>query len=140
MLVPSVINMDEDEILYITENVKFFEKLGFKLKINLQNIEILSLPVQFINADLDGVFTSVFQLSEDSKDLEHNFENAKQSIIATIACHNSIRTNQALSKEECISLVVQLQQCDNPYSCPHGRPIVWKLNISQIDSQFDRTY
>ena len=61
-------------------------------------------------------------------------------VLATIACHSSIRKGQPLSNAECISLYKQLIKCDIPYSCPHGRPAIWKMTLSEIDSNFYRTY
>ena len=61
-------------------------------------------------------------------------------MVATMACHTSIRTGQKLDIPLMNDVYYNLLDCDNPYSCPHGRPIVWKMNIHEIDSKFDRTY
>jgi DNA mismatch repair protein MutL len=57
-----------------------------------------------------------------------------------MACHSSIRSGQKLTVEEMRGLYNQLIDCENPYSCPHGRPAVWKLRLEDIDSNFERTY
>jgi DNA mismatch repair protein MutL len=64
----------------------------------------------------------------------------QESILATLSCHSSIRSGQKLYPEEMKSLVDNLENCDNGTSCPHGRPIIWKLKLEEIDSNFYRTY
>jgi DNA mismatch repair protein MutL len=140
LLVPIHINKEEEEIVYLRENIDFYEKIGFILSFDDSGVLVESVPVEFVGSDIEVMFNDVLELSDDRRDLIRNFDRAREDILATIACHTSIRTNQRLAREECISIVEQLLACKNPYSCPHGRPIVWKLSLSEIDKNFDRTY
>ena len=63
-----------------------------------------------------------------------------EDIIATVACHGSVRSGQSLTVPECIEIFNSLKKCENPFSCPHGRPAVWKLQRTEIDTNFLRTY
>ena len=123
------------------ENLKeFFSDLGFKYSINKSEINIESVPVEFVNVDLKALFDEVFALGDESRDISKELNKLKDDILATISCHTSIRSGQSLHREEMIDIYSKLIKCENPYSCPHGRPIVWKLTLSEIDSKFDRTY
>lgn len=123
------------------ENLKpFFSDLGFNYTIKDSQINIESVPVEFVNADLKLLFDEVFALGDESRDISKELNKLKDDILATISCHTSIRSGQSLHREEMIDMYNKLIKCENPYSCPHGRPIVWKLTLSEIDSKFDRTY
>ena len=98
------------------------------------------MPVEFVNSDFKKVFEEIFSLEEDIELLKKNFKKLRDDILATISCHNSIRSGQRLQKEEMLDIYNKLMDCQNPYSCPHGRPAVWKLSLSEIDSNFERTY
>lgn len=59
--------------------------------------------------------------------------------IATMACKASIKANMRLSYEEQASLLNELFTCQNPYTCPHGRPTIIQFNRYQLEKMFKRT-
>lgn len=140
LLVGSKVEISSQEISYISENKKFFEQLGFEFNINEDELEIIAVPTEVVGSDYTEVFKSLFELDQDSLDLSKNFEKAKTDMIATIACHSSVRKGQKLNPVEMKSILKDLMKCENPYSCPHGRPAIWKLKIEEIDKHFLRTY
>jgi len=141
MLVPTSIQMSTIDLEYLKEQRNFFESLGFGYTVSDEQIKVTAIPSEYIGSDIETTFNSIFEeLSSSERDLQNNFDRAKQGILATIACHSSIRAQQFLHEQELKSLVLQLLECDNPYSCPHGRPIVWKMTLNEVDKNFDRTY
>ena len=54
------------------------------------------------------------------------------------ACKASVKANRSLSDEEISSLLNALSECDNPYTCPHGRPVLLKLTRGDIEKLFKR--
>ncbi|MDO9332978.1 MAG: DNA mismatch repair endonuclease MutL [Dehalococcoidales bacterium] len=61
-----------------------------------------------------------------------------EAIIKTLACHGAVRAGQTLTDEEIRSLIRQLEQTENPYNCPHGRPTLIHLSIRQLEREFGR--
>lgn len=59
-------------------------------------------------------------------------------MIATCACHSSIRFNHALSMDQMESILEDLVQCDQPYHCPHGRPTVVSMSLKELAKEFER--
>jgi DNA mismatch repair protein MutL len=59
-------------------------------------------------------------------------------MLTILACHSSIRAGQTLSPDEMRQLLVQLEQCQAPRTCPHGRPTMILLSTSQLERQFGR--
>ena len=80
------------------------------------------------------------------QDVLDNFRNERKSTytrmekkkIATMACHHSIRFNRALTIQEMNEVVRQLNDCENPYHCPHGRPTFVILNEKDLAKEFLR--
>lgn len=58
--------------------------------------------------------------------------------IATMACHHSIRFNRILNNDEMGEVVSQLENCHQPYHCPHGRPTFICIVESQLEREFLR--
>jgi DNA mismatch repair protein MutL len=59
-------------------------------------------------------------------------------MLTTLACHSSVRAGQSLSLEEMRQLLAQLEQCQAPRTCPHGRPTMILLSGTQLERQFGR--
>ncbi|MQF82136.1 MAG: DNA mismatch repair endonuclease MutL [SAR202 cluster bacterium] len=59
-------------------------------------------------------------------------------LIATIACHASVRAGQSLSIDDCKNLVRQLEQTERPNTCPHGRPTIVRLRANDLEREFKR--
>jgi len=138
LLVPEEIDMDAGSLEFVKENIDLFNNLGFNIEISKDKMLIKSLPVEFVNANLKELINEILELDLDV--LQKDLDRLKKDIVATMACHTSIRTGQDLDIPLMKDVYYNLLDCENPYSCPHGRPIVWKMSIEEIDSKFDRTY
>jgi DNA mismatch repair protein MutL len=139
LLVPQVLTFSKEEILFLDEFKDFFESMGFKYIVKGDTIEITSTPVEF-TIDIEKMFREIFELAENPEVLKQKFDKVKTDVLATIACHTSVRKGQKLDYSEMRSIYEELLNCENPYSCPHGRPAIWKLKLSEIDKNFERTY
>jgi DNA mismatch repair protein MutL len=58
--------------------------------------------------------------------------------LMVMACHNAIRANQQLSQVQVKAMLKQLDACDNPSHCPHGRPIWIQWTVKELEKQFQR--
>jgi len=140
LLIPEKIIFSPLQLLLLEEHQKFFSELGFIYSIDEDTISLKTVPAEYSEADYKQIFLDIFELEEDVSNLKRNFVKRKEDILATISCHGSVRSGQKLMKDEMIDVINSLKKCKNPYSCPHGRPIVWTLKLSEIDSHFERTY
>lgn len=140
LLVPFEIEMSEIEIIGMEELREFFTKIGFEYEIQDNKVYISSAPVEFIKTDFKRFFEEIFSLSDDIRNISKEILRLEEDIYATMACHGSVRSGQLLRREEMIDIYKKLIDCENPYSCPHGRPAVWKMKLSEIDMNFERTY
>ena len=58
--------------------------------------------------------------------------------IATMACKAAVKANMRLSEKEARSLIDQLMKLENPYNCPHGRPVIISYGKTEIEKLFKR--
>ncbi|MDD2217745.1 MAG: DNA mismatch repair protein MutL, partial [Eubacteriales bacterium] len=75
---------------------------------------------------------------ESAGELKGDFDEAKSEKIAMQACKMAVRANDMLSFEGAEALIKQLSLCENPYSCPHGRPTFVKITKGEIEKLFKR--
>jgi DNA mismatch repair protein MutL len=59
-------------------------------------------------------------------------------IIKSLACHSAVRAGKILTDDEMRELIRQLEQCNLPNTCPHGRPTMLQLTIGQMEKEFGR--
>ena len=139
-LVPIEIELKKEEALFLDEARDFFENIGIIYEVEDNKLKIKTAPTSFSESNFEKLFNEIFSLEDNIATLGKNLEKRRDDLLATISCHSSIRSGQKLSREEMLNLFKELSECDNPYSCPHGRPAVWKLTLPEIDNNFERTY
>ena len=73
-------------------------------------------------------------------DPEGTVESVVDDILGDLACHPSIKGNTSLREGTVSGLLDALDDCENPYACPHGRPTVIELSTEEIEDRFERDY
>jgi DNA mismatch repair protein MutL len=63
----------------------------------------------------------------------------RHRLAASYACRTAIKAGEKLSTQEMQSLIDHLFQTENPFVCPHGRPVVIKLSLQELDYRFGRS-
>lgn len=94
----------------------------------IENLDISSLNLK------DLLVNSIDKLSED-KDRKEWYE----SMLATIACHSSVRAGQKMANEDMKLLLTQLESTKFPQTCPHGRPTMFEFSFNEMKRKFLRT-
>ena len=61
-------------------------------------------------------------------------------LLADFACYPSITGNTSLTEGRVVDLLDRLDDCSNPYACPHGRPVVIRLDHDELEARFERDY
>ncbi len=76
------------------------------------------------------------QFSREEQSL--NLEKIRARIAASIACHAAIKVNMPLEQNKMEWLLSELSKTDHPYACPHGRPVVLRYSVKDIQKAFKR--
>lgn len=103
---------------------------------SLKSYIVRSIPLWLNQNDLTRFMQDLMDrfLSES----KINQEILRESVIATMACHRSVRFNQALTPVEMRHIIEELSVCKQPYHCPHGRPTLVKQNAQSLWKDFER--
>ncbi len=67
-------------------------------------------------------------------------EAAADELLADMACYPSIKGNTSLTDGSVVGLLEALDDCTNPYACPHGRPVIIEFDTDEIEGRFERDY
>ncbi|MDU5376837.1 DNA mismatch repair endonuclease MutL [Peptoniphilus lacydonensis] len=136
LIKPEIIELNQVEYDKIENYLDLFVKLGFKIEdfgdntIVLREVPmIFGLPtyVNFIRDIIDSL----------DKDISSNYEADLYKIMKK-ACKASVKAGDDLSDMEVEALIRDLKNCENPYTCPHGRPTVIEVSKRTISKLFLR--
>ncbi len=137
LLFPISFKLNPIEFSAVQEIRKELEKLGFRFEIiSNGTLEIFAVPNDIINRNEIEIFKEIVNSFVANNSV--GISNIQEYLLATYSCKAAIKTGQSLSKEEIESLVFQLYECEIPFACPHGRPIVIELSLEELDKTFCR--
>ena len=134
LLFPITLDLSPEEYRTYKKTKSLLRELGVAFKeFSQRTIVIDSLPtdVHVGREEIVNLFKELDELGNVMKE--------KDEVAKVIACHTAIRAGQKLSVVEMRSLVDRLFACDNPYTCPHGRPVVLKFSLEELAARFGRT-
>ncbi len=137
LLVPVSISFTKSEVLFVESNMEAFNKIGFTLEpIGELDYIIRRVPIWAKIDNLDAIIYDIL-----SKMIEGNKVDViyfRDHIAKMIACKASIKANHQISKNEVDYLVSHLNECKNPYTCPHGRPTIIRFSAKELEEMFER--
>ncbi len=124
-------NYDEKHIKQLEENGIFTERYVDR------SIKVTEIPSFLNDDDLESVINDT--VHSCLNDEVTNPVDLLHLTIANIACKMSIRANHLMSSLEMEGLIKELNKCDNPSNCPHGRPTIIRISKDDIEKIFRRT-
>jgi DNA mismatch repair protein MutL len=137
LLNPEVIEFSSSEATLLKERMAILRSLGFDLEpFGERTIKIRALPVVVLNLGAETALRSVVEdIEEDETPLASRIED---QIIARVCKRAAIKAGQVLSLKEQEKLIYDLEQCEYPRSCPHGRPTMVHFPVAMLERQFGR--
>jgi len=138
LLVPITITVSENEAEQTEQHLELFEKLGFEIsRTGLEALAIRQVPTLLADSDIAKLIRDVLadlsQFGTSSRLQEHELE-----ILATSACHNSVRANRHLTINEMNNLLRDMEKTERSNQCNHGRPTWIELELKELDNLFLR--
>lgn len=135
LLVPEIIELTNSEMNNFLENKSIFRNLGFDIEeFGNNSVAIRSVPLLFGVPKIKELF---YDLLDNINNIKSNYDT-KLDKIMKIACTKAVKSGDHMSKIEILSLFEQLKKCNNPHSCPHGRPTVLEMSKTDIEKAFLR--
>jgi DNA mismatch repair protein MutL len=137
LMVPIRVRMDRGDTVLAEENRAMIEGLGFDFNLlGPDEVVIRAIPVEISGENAGEVFLGLVDGIEISGNQEADV--VEKEAIYQMACKNSVKANTALSEIEIKSLLSQLLGLENPYTCPHGRPVILTLTRRGLEKIFKR--
>jgi DNA mismatch repair protein MutL len=113
--------------------------LGFELEpFGGKTVLLRAVPDLLRDADPKPLLLDVLHgLSEGTR--PELAQDRLDHIFATMACHSVVRAGDVLGRDEVVALLAQLDAVDLRSHCPHGRPVLLRMSIGEIERRFGRT-
>lgn len=136
LVLPVIINVNNQEDNFLQENQKVFEQIGFKIEeYGKCCYRVFEIPFVLAGKDINEYFQDVFKNLNTfvNKPLDFIKDDLCQK-----ACKSSVKAGNKLSNEEIKILIDSLATNKSTLLCPHGRPIIVKLTRTDIEKWFKR--
>jgi DNA mismatch repair protein MutL len=138
LLVPLTLAVSEREAAAIEEHGERFAALGFDIaRSGPQSIAVRRIPVLLDGADVADLVRDVVADLAVHGDTRRIEENANE-LLATMACHGSVRAHRRLSVPEMNALLREMEATERSGQCNHGRPTWVQLGLAELDRFFLR--
>jgi DNA mismatch repair protein MutL len=136
LLIPIVIELSISEINLLKDKLNLLDQIGIKAEIFGNNaLRIVEVPTWMSNVNVKIYCEDMidFILKRNSSRV-----TLREEAIMTLACKASLKANKALTMEDMQVILSRLAKCQNPHSCPHGRPTMVFYSTYSIEKAFKR--
>lgn len=139
LLLPETIDLSPGQILAFEEVQSELEDYGFGLmRLSGRTIAIKSVPTDLPPSEVRNLFSEI--LDTVGKDKKGGAKaTLRDDIAASMACKAAVKINMKLTTEKMNWMIDRLLVTDSPTTCPHGRPIILRLTMHDIERKFHRT-
>lgn len=137
LLIPCIIDLSLDDYECYKENIDVFNNSGFVIEeFGGNTVSLKEVPYFLGKLDAKNFLLSII---DNLKNLgSGKTVEVKLNKIATMACKAAVKANDYLTQIEMEKLISDLRYIDNPFNCPHGRPIIIKFTNYELDKKFRR--
>ena len=137
LLNPILLELSYEDATLVEMYRDEIQKLGFDFDfLGEKVIVIRGVPVFFQETQGEQFMYEIIELLQENKNLE-NYEEFIDKV-ATKACRAAIKANDRIVDTEVEALLKDLNQCDNKYTCPHGRPVFIEVKKYDLEKMFKR--
>ena len=137
VLVPIKLEFTSSEFLELKEKQDIINRVGIFFEEFGQNSVIIRKHPRWLNPKFTtDQIRKILEIIISENDFSKEKFNEKVAI--TLACKMSIKANDYISLEEADKLLETLLKCENPYTCPHGRPTIINYSYYELEKLFKR--
>ncbi len=137
LLFPEKLEFSPDEYTTLLDVLPYLEKIGFRMKeAGSHAVSVTAIPSDMGWGNERRVIKDIldYYLSHQKE-----YSSLQENLAASFACKAAIKAGDSLTVEEMQTLVSRLFATKHPYYCPHGRPIIVRLTLDELDKRFERS-
>lgn len=137
LLIPLTFHFSTDELMIINQHKEELDKVGVHLEPFGGNDYIVdSYPVWFPASEAEEIIKDMIEYVLEHKKV--NVKKIREDAAIMMSCKQSIKANHYLKNNEMADLVNQLREAEDPFTCPHGRPIIINFSNYELERLFKR--
>jgi DNA mismatch repair protein MutL len=138
LLLPLVIELTPAQHAIFGDIAEELARNGFEAEpFGARSVAVKVAPAGVDAAQIEHMLNEIFeQLTREDQAI--NLEAVRTRIAASIACHAAIKVNMPLEQNKMKWLLAELAKTEHPMSCPHGRPVVLRYSMQDIQKAFKR--
>ena len=139
LLFPITLEYTTSEFMKLREKMDVLNNIGLLIEeFGINSIIVKAHPVWFPkgfeNQYINKVIETVLNYNEPFDLVKFN-----EKVAINLSCKMAIKANEYISPEEAIALIKNLQKCEQPFNCPHGRPTTLIYTVSELEHLFKRS-
>lgn len=137
LLTPVVVQLPPASAKLLTEQLSVLAHFGFEVEdFGSNSFRVRAMPVVFAGGDPSAALRAIIEdFEEDEAPLQNEIE---KKLAARVCKRLAVKGGQTLSTDEQRALLTDLENCDSPRTCPHGRPTMIHLSVDMLERQFGR--
>jgi len=138
LLMPLIVELTPGQQAAFAEISEELRHNGFEIELfGTRTVAVKTAPGGVRPADVDKMLLELLdQFQREEQAL--NLEKIRAKIAASIACHAAIKINMPLEQNKMEWLLKELAKTECPMTCPHGRPVVLRYSVKEIQKAFKR--
>lgn len=138
LLVPITLELTSNEYIILKEHFDILDQLGIGYEeFGFQTLLIRSVPVWLTKSNIEVALRKIFDIITVREDFR--LDRYLDHIAATVACKASIKANDHIELSSMEVLLERLRSCENPFTCPHGRPTIITYSKYDLEKLFKRS-
>jgi len=138
LLIPETIDLGYREAEILEKLIPDLNELGLEIEpFGGNTFAVKSVPALLENKEVRPLVMEIVEKMAQTG-FTPGLEKVIDQCLILMACHGAIRANRKLSDKEIKGLLDQLDKCDNPSNCPHGRPTWISWSINDLEKSFGR--
>ena len=138
LLVPIVVELAPRQRVILDQIAEELTANGFDVTpMGAQSVAIQATPAGISSADAESLLAEILEGIERERQAV-SIDSLQAKIAATTACHAAIKINMPLDQTKMEWLLGELSKTDAPMTCPHGRPVVLRYSLREIERAFKR--
>jgi DNA mismatch repair protein MutL len=139
LLFPETVELSFQENALLAEHLPHFNRLGFVAEpFGGATWLLKEAPQVLVGGDYLRTFRDILE-ELSSLGRSHSFTDAVEGILARMACHSVVRGSHPLTLPEIHALFARMDTVDFASNCPHGRPVLRRITLGEIEKMFKRT-
>lgn len=143
LLFPTTFSLLQEEVIMLEPYLQLLHRYGIVFEqLGPTLFRILSAPVFLKQEPLELVIREVLTWIYDEKEIDQEtlYLKLTEKLRTLIACKSAIKAGDIIPQEMITQLLQYFYTSDNCLTCPHGRPISWRMSLSDLEKKFKRDY